>query len=207
MDSGKALARSGELLIDYTNSIDQYGGGLSSAGAAMRNGGDYLAQAAASTRFKTAAELVSSELREAGDCLLEASGKLALAMEEFEVVTKQAEEEDGSGGRKDLSKLIPILQDAIVPMKRCGDALEGAGAAIVKQMTVVDVGKELEIGAQAMLELSALIGNLVLEDENGKLSSQRLAFASTKMKEAGNKLTGAPIEKPKGKAWLKGGLQ
>jgi len=27
------------------------------------------------------------------------------------------------------------------------------------------------------------------------------------MKEAGNKLTGAPIEKPKGKAWLKGGLQ
>ncbi len=50
MDAGKALARSGELLIDFTSTIDQYGGGMSSAGASMRNSGDYVAQAAASMR-------------------------------------------------------------------------------------------------------------------------------------------------------------
>ena len=56
LDSGKALARSGELLIDATTALDLYGGGLSQAGASIRNSGDCVAQAAASCRFKTAAE-------------------------------------------------------------------------------------------------------------------------------------------------------
>jgi hypothetical protein len=63
-DTGKALARSGELLIDLTSSLDMYGGSLSAAGASIRNCGDCIAQAAASCRFKTAAELVIDELRE-----------------------------------------------------------------------------------------------------------------------------------------------
>ena len=48
MDSGKALARSGELLIELTTELDLYGGALSASGAQMRNAGDCLAQAAAS---------------------------------------------------------------------------------------------------------------------------------------------------------------
>ena len=63
-DTGKALARSGELLIDLTSSLDMYGGSLSAAGGSIRNCGDCIAQAAASCRFKTAAELVIDELRE-----------------------------------------------------------------------------------------------------------------------------------------------
>ena len=84
MDSGKALARSGELLVDLTTSLDLYGGALSSAGAFIRNGGDCVAQAAASCRFKTGAELVCDELREAATCLTEATVKMQQAIEEAE---------------------------------------------------------------------------------------------------------------------------
>lgn len=82
MDAGKALARSGELLIETTSALDLYGGGLSAAGAQIRNAGDCIAQAAASCRFKTANELVCDELREAATCLEEATGKMKLAVEE-----------------------------------------------------------------------------------------------------------------------------
>lgn len=82
MDSGKALARSGELLIDLTSGMDLYGGGLSAAGAQIRNSGDCVAQAAASCRFKTGTELVCDELREGGTCLSEATDKLKLAVKE-----------------------------------------------------------------------------------------------------------------------------
>lgn len=82
MDAGKALARSGELLIESTNTLNNYGGGLSAAGAQLRNAGDCIAQAAASCRFKTGTELVTDELREAATCLEEASSKLRLAVEE-----------------------------------------------------------------------------------------------------------------------------
>ena len=85
MDSGKALARSGELLIDLTTALGLYGGALSASGAQIRNAGDCLAQAAASMRFKTGAELVVDELREAATCLTEAVVKLRLAVEEAEI--------------------------------------------------------------------------------------------------------------------------
>lgn len=85
MDSGKALARSGELLIDITANLDLYGGALSAAGAQIRNAGDCVAQAAASCRFKTATELVGDELREAATCLQEAADKLKLAADEAKV--------------------------------------------------------------------------------------------------------------------------
>lgn len=85
MDSGKAFARSGEFVIELTQSLDLYGGGLSSAGAQIRNAGDCIAQAAASCRFKTGLELVVDEIREAATCLIEASRKLQLASEEATV--------------------------------------------------------------------------------------------------------------------------
>lgn len=85
MDSGKALARSGELIIELTQAMDLYGGGLSAAGAQIRNAGDSIAQAAASCRFKTGLELVVDELREAGTCFSEAVSKLELAAQEAKV--------------------------------------------------------------------------------------------------------------------------
>ena len=89
MDAGKALARSGEFLIDLTTALDLYGGALSAVGAQIRNAGDCLAQAAASCRFKTGTELVTDELREAATCLKEGVVKLKLAVEE--AVTDQDE--------------------------------------------------------------------------------------------------------------------
>ena len=85
MDSGKALARSGELIIELTTALDIYGGGLSAVGAQIRNAGDCIAQAAASCRFKTASELVVDEIRESATCLNEASIKLQTAIEEANV--------------------------------------------------------------------------------------------------------------------------
>jgi hypothetical protein len=82
MDAGKALARSGELLIELTTAMDIYGGSLSAVGAQVRNAGDSVAQAAASCRFKTGVELVTDELRESGTCLTEAVKKLELAVQE-----------------------------------------------------------------------------------------------------------------------------
>ena len=82
MDAGKALARSGELLIETTSVLNLYGGSLSAAGAQIRNAGDCVAQAAASCRFKTASELVCDELREAATCFEEATEKMKLAIEE-----------------------------------------------------------------------------------------------------------------------------
>ena len=85
MDSGKALARSGELLIELTTALNVYGGAMSAAGAQIRNAGDSVAQAAASCRFKTGTELVCDELRESATCLTEAATKLEQAAEEAEV--------------------------------------------------------------------------------------------------------------------------
>lgn len=92
MESGKALARGGEFIVDATSQEYQiYGGALSACGASIRNAGDSIAQAAASCRFKTGVELVIDELREAGTCLVEAEGKMRQAVEEADVVLKEEE--------------------------------------------------------------------------------------------------------------------
>jgi hypothetical protein len=81
MDSGKSLARCGELLIDYTKELEllykniNYNN-LGNAGAQIRNAGDCLAQVGASCRFKTGIELIIDELRESATCLLEAYNKI-----------------------------------------------------------------------------------------------------------------------------------
>jgi hypothetical protein len=84
MNSGKALARSGELLIDFVaqSTFFETTGNLAAAGAQVRNSGDCIAQAAASCRFKTGVELVTDELREAATCLAAGAAKLQAAVED-----------------------------------------------------------------------------------------------------------------------------
>lgn len=84
MNAGKALAQSGERIIDYTTKRDLYGGAMSAAGAQIRNAGDTVALAAAAMRHKTATELVFDELRESATCLDEASRQLVRAVQEAE---------------------------------------------------------------------------------------------------------------------------
>lgn len=190
MDSGKALARSGELLIDLTTSLDLYGGSLSATGANIRNCGDCIAQAAASCRFKTAAELVTDELREGADCLREGGDKLSRAVKESEV--------DG-----DLP-LMTKVEDMIGPTKRAASCLEEAGASILRRERVDAVGRHLISCGEAIGSLSARVGVLDPKSKEGKLSSQRMLFASQQMIVAGKELTGEKEEKPKGKSWIKG---
>jgi hypothetical protein len=190
MDSGKALARSGELLIDLTSSLDLYGGGLSAAGANIRNCGDCLAQAGASCRMKTATELVIDELREGSDCLREGFDKLGRAVEESEV--------DGD------VELMEKIEKMVLPMKQASMWLEEAGAAILRKESMDVVGKHLISCGEALLLLSMSIEGLDSSSNDGKISSQ-MVYASRKIILAGNELRGGEKkEKPKGKSWIKG---
>mmetsp|Transcript_5120 Transcript_5120/g.9402 ORF Transcript_5120/g.9402 Transcript_5120/m.9402 type:complete len:235 (+) Transcript_5120:90-794(+) len=185
MDAGKALARSGELLVDSTNKepLNNYGGGLSAAGAMIRNAGDCIAQAAASCRFKTGTELVTDELREAATCLEEATSKLRLAVEEA-----NADEDE---------KLALTIESAVTPARNAHFALEAAGAGIMQRLPLSEIGGKLvECGDNFEL-LSQRLEPIAPE------CSGRMVFGSEKMKEAGNNLAGVQKEKPKGKAWLK----
>lgn len=106
MESGKALARAGETLIDLTStsSLDCYGGSLSAAGAQVRNAGDALAQVGASCRFKTGLELVTDELREAATCLQQATDQLTQAVQEARMDEEKNEdnkEKNDTNGKDD----------------------------------------------------------------------------------------------------------
>lgn len=179
----------------------------------MRNAGDYLAQAAASMRFKTGMELVISEIREAGDCLLDAALKMNLAVEEIAVSSKNISDDDDDGMQLQARRaphLGQCVQQSVEPLQRCGEALEATGAAIMQRRTVEDVGSILELGANAMSDLVCILEDLARDsgDENGVVSAQRLGYAALKMKEASDLLMDTvPVEKTKGKSWLKGGLQ
>ena len=196
MDSGKALARSGELLIDMTQTMSLYGGGLSAAGAQIRNAGDCLAQAAASCRFKTGAELVMDELREAATCLQEASDKCKMASEEAKT------DED--------STLEQQLINMIGPMAQVSQDLEAAGAGILQRAPLPAIGERLVKASEQLAVLATFVDDIAQSTTNpepiadGALSAQRMTFAAEKMKEAGNELQGKEKEKPKGRAFLKG---
>ena len=191
LDSGKALARSGELLIDTTTVLDLYGGGLSQAGASIRNSGDCIAQSAASMRFKTAAELVTDELREGATCLTEAASKhLKRAVEEA-----KTDEDDDLAAR--IGNLIPI-------MSKAGVSLEASGAAILQKREVGETGEGLYDCGSALEELAMAMRKVAPDVKEATESCDRMVFAAQKMREAGNNLRGVEKPKPKGKAWLKG---
>ena len=195
MDSGKALARSGELLIDLTTSLDMYGGSLSAAGASIRNCGDCIAQAAASCRFKTASELVIDELREGADCLREGSTKLSSAITESEL-----------DNTADAIRLASTIKEMIGPTIQAATSLEEAGACAMRQESVVEVGRHLNSCGESLAYLAETIRKLDQRNEAGSLSATRMGYASEKMMEAGRALTNEvdEREKPKGKSWIKG---
>lgn len=190
LDSGKALARAGEVLIDYTTSIEIYGGSLSSAGASIRNAGDCVAQAAASCRFKTGIELVSDELREAATCIMEGTKLLSSAIGEA------VENKDES--------LAVILEASTKPMKDAGIALEAAGSCIMQGRTsqeavgqhFVSCGKSLRLLSELLLELPTVENKTANKQGQKtiqlvKTCSQRMQFAAETMIEAGNNLSGS----------------
>jgi hypothetical protein len=196
MDSGKALARSGELLIDLTKALDLYGGALSAAGAQIRNSGDSLAQAAASCRFKTGLEIVIDELREAATCLSEATDKLELAVSEAEA------DQD------------PLLQekvaDLVGPTRACSNKLEESGRKILMRDSLYEVGGSMVEASEGMLDMATCIKAMAEESGNqnpdGLLSAQRMVFASERMSQAGIELQGkVPKKTNEGRAFLKGG--
>jgi len=205
MDAGKALARSGELLIDYTSTVELYGGGLSAAGAQIRNAGDSIAQAAASCRFKTGVELVTDELREAATCLQEAQSKLSLACQEAETDSDE-----------DLKTRIISM---IGPTAAASSALEAAGATILQRQPITEVGNQLVTAAEQFDVLATKIDDLSTssgsasttleeeeEDDPATISSQRMKYCSERMTVAGQELQqGGPKTTVKtGKSWLKG---
>ena len=190
LDSGKALARSGELLIDATSRLDIYGGGLSAAGANIRNAGDCVAQAAASCRFKTASELVCDELRESATCLLEGVNKLNKAVDDAEV------DEDWEFAAK-IKEIIPCIEAS-------GRQLEAAGAGILQRERVDIIGESLFQAGINIGELANGIANLSPDLFETKESCNRMLYCAEKMREAGNNLKGVQPEKKKGKSWLKG---
>jgi hypothetical protein len=223
MDSGKALARSGELLIDVTSFLDIYGGGLSAAGAQIRNSGDCIAQAAASCRFKTAAELVCDELRESATCLSEATDKLTLAIEEANAdknfqLAKTIGEILGMViffltlscyTYNFLTKLyctiflLPELESMVLHLGSAGRDLEEAGACIMMKQPIADVGIKLEACGKRLEVLSKQVVELAPEQADSKLCSQRMAFAAERMVAAADELRGSLKPKAKGKGWLK----
>lgn len=192
MDSGKAFARSGEFLIDVTSNIDMYGGALSAVGALIRNSGDCIAQAAASCRFKTAMELVCDELREAANCLDEATSKLDLAVKEAKADEKE--------------NLAELIEDSIPIMGDMAVALEAAGSAILQRKTEKEVGENLLKCSEYMGSFSALVRSYAPELQESSDAGQRMAFASDCMRTAASKLIEDPqtSKKPKGKSWIKG---
>ena len=112
----------------------------------MRNAGDCIAQAAASCRFKTGTELVIDELREAATCLQEGVVKLKLAVEEAE--------------QDERMELARAVEACVIHLQECGQALESAGAAIMKGQEEVAVGVQLVEGGTALQLLSPLIGDV-----------------------------------------------
>eukprot|EP00558_Chaetoceros_sp_UNC1202_P009433 CAMPEP_0197245276 /NCGR_PEP_ID=MMETSP1429-20130617/10108_1 /TAXON_ID=49237 /ORGANISM="Chaetoceros sp., Strain UNC1202" /LENGTH=236 /DNA_ID=CAMNT_0042705739 /DNA_START=103 /DNA_END=813 /DNA_ORIENTATION=- len=189
--SGKALARSGELLIDATATptLDSYGGGLSGTGANIRNAGDCIAQAAASCRFKTASELVCDELREAATCLLE-------GVEQLEKAVDDALVDDDVELSNSIRPLIPA-------MKIAGTTLEEAGAGILKRLTLAEIGESMVQCGIALEELAQGVQNVSPGLTETKESYGRMIYGAEMMREAGNNLKGIEKPKKKGKAWLK----
>lgn len=92
----------------------------------------------------------------------------------------------------------------VTTMTTAGQTLEQAGAGIMMRVPLADVGAGMVACGQQLELLSVQIGGLRPGASNAEVASQRMAYASEKMIEAGNELQGTPKPKPKGKGWLKG---
>lgn len=111
------------------------------------------------------------------------------------------------------------LNNMISPMKLAAYHLEEAGASLMKREKVGALGKQLMCCGEALESLSAKVLELSAIDDTssmnrdetvtlGKLSSQRMLYASQQMILAGKELINEGDEKisgPKGKSWIKQG--
>ena len=144
--------------------------------------------------MKTATELVIDELREGSDCLREGTEKLHRAVEESKV--------DGN------AQLTIKIDSMIVPMKQASTFLEEVGAAILRKESLDVIAAHLISTGEAILLLSMTVETLDESNKKdiGKLSAQRMGYASEQMVLAGNELLRGEKkkEKPKGKSWIKG---
>ena len=144
--------------------------------------------------MKTATELVIDELREGSDCLREGTEKLHRAVEESKV--------DGN------AQLTIKIDSMIVPMKQASTFLEEVGAAILRKESLDVIAAHLISTGEAILLLSMTVETLDESNKKdiGKLSAQRMGYASEQMILAGNELLRGEKkkEKPKGKSWIKG---
>jgi hypothetical protein len=97
-----------------------------------------------------------------------------------------------------------IIAKTVDSMAFCGETLEAAGAGIMQQRPLGDIGGKLVECGEKLLVLAEQILELAPDLEDCKMSCQRMTFASERMIVAGNELKGTPKPKAKGKSWLKG---
>ena len=131
-------------------------------------------------------------MKKGADCLREGSDKLSRAVKESEV--------DGD------AELMDKIANMIQSTKQAATSLEDAGASIMQRQSVEVTGKHLIATGEALGLLSAKVGQLDPTSDEGKLSAQRMMYASEQMILAGKELAGGEEKKgkPKGKAWIKG---
>lgn len=139
-------------------------------------------------------------------------------MKEGSIKLQSAVQESEVDGSTDLTLKI---NNMISPMKLAAYHLEEAGASLMKREKVDALGKQLMCCGEALEMLSAKVLELsVLEEDPssivsggdttapGKLSSQRMLYASQQMVLAGKELTTAgddKVSRAKGKSWIKQG--
>lgn len=100
---------------------------------------------------------------------------------------------------------MTLLGQMQEPFLTAGQALEGAGAAILQRAALARIGQYLVEAATALQTLSQLLP--ALDDTAASasvLAGQRLEFCVVQMTLAGNELQGIVPTTPKGKSWLKG---
>eukprot|EP00985_Skeletonema_marinoi_P026650 scaffold20847_cov78-Skeletonema_marinoi.AAC.1 len=85
----------------------------------------------------------------------------------------------------------------IVPMKQASLWLEEVGASILQKESLDVIAGHLISTGEALLLLSMTVEVLDEESEDGKLSAQRMVYASEQMILAGKELKGEKKEKPK----------
>ena len=76
---------------------------------------------------------------------------------------------------------------------------------MLRKASPVATGEYLSGAGKLLSQAATTIPFLLSGNGDGDLSSQRLAFAGSKMSEAGDELQGIPKKPSGGKSWLKGG--
>ena len=160
MNCGKSLARCGESIVTFCDESPMrsnlWGGGLSLAGASVRNAGDCLAGAGAAAKNKFGRELVIEEIREAAVCLGEAESVVRTHKDAPPKlpVGEIAEELKAMAGEVEKLAIIALgdggVDGWVGGLQKCGDICERIGVELEST--------ELSQAAQFFKETSQLFG-------------------------------------------------